>query len=170
MENQRYDLLNFKNKWIIIEKCYRMIYISKTHFKIPINSPSILNLHHEGVNSIMENKIVINDLSKFVTVAQKVREITAHIKSEQQISFEELFILNYIQNSEKDRSEFNVKEIIQLSHLKPYFISKAIQKLKERGLLSKKRNKNDERTVILVIDAAQRQEIESLCNAISKIF
>ncbi|RZI01618.1 accessory regulator A, partial [Staphylococcus condimenti] len=37
-------------------------------------------------------------------------------------------------------------------------------------LLSKKRNKNDERTVILVVDAEQRQEIENLCNAISKIF
>ncbi|MGV3130181.1 MarR family transcriptional regulator [Staphylococcus sp. IVB6181] len=118
----------------------------------------------------MNNKNVINDLSKFVTVAQKVREVSAIIKSEYQISFEELFILNYIHNSEKERTEFNVKEIIQLSNLKPYFISKAIQKLKERKLLSKKRNKNDERTVILVVDAEQRSEIEALCDAVSKVF
>lgn len=56
----------------------------------------------------MTEKIVINDLPKFVKVAQKVREINGHIKSEHQISFEELFILNYIESSEKDRSEFNV--------------------------------------------------------------
>ncbi|GEP85143.1 putative accessory regulator A [Staphylococcus piscifermentans] len=118
----------------------------------------------------MSEKIIINDLPKFVKVAQKVREINGHIKSEHQISFEELFILNYIESSEKNRSEFNVKEIIQLSNLKPYFISKAIQKLKERNLLSKKRNKNDERTVILVVDENQRKEIDALCADIGKIF
>ncbi|MDY5061334.1 hypothetical protein [Staphylococcus simulans] len=42
----------------------------------------------------MNNKNIINDLSKFVTVAQKVREVSATIKSEFQITFEELFILN----------------------------------------------------------------------------
>lgn len=118
----------------------------------------------------MSNKNVINDLAKFVSVAQKVREVSVTIKSEFQITFEELFILNYIHTSEKDRTEFNVKEIIQLSNLKPYFVSKAIQKLKERGLLTKKRNKNDERTVILVVDAKQRKEVETLCAEISHIF
>ncbi|PTJ10445.1 transcriptional regulator, SarA/Rot family [Staphylococcus simulans] len=118
----------------------------------------------------MNNKNIINDLSKFVTVAQKVREVSATIKSEFQITFEELFILNYIHSSEKERTEFNVKEIIQLSNLKPYFISKAIQKLKERKLLTKKRNKHDERIVILVVDPEQRKEIEALCKAVSKVF
>ncbi|MFC7087340.1 MarR family transcriptional regulator [Mammaliicoccus vitulinus] len=42
----------------------------------------------------------------------------------------------YIYKGEKDC--YNVKDIIKQSKFKPYYISKAVQHLKEKGLISKK--------------------------------
>ncbi|PTE56708.1 MarR family transcriptional regulator, partial [Staphylococcus epidermidis] len=43
-----------------------------------------------------------------------------------------------------------------------YYLTKALQKLKDLNLLSKKRSVNDERTVIVFVSDEQREKIEKL--------
>ncbi|MFP6334269.1 transcriptional regulator, SarA/Rot family, partial [Bacillus subtilis] len=57
---------------------------------------------------------------------------------------------------------YNVKEIIKNSKFKPYYISKAVQNLKEKGLISKKRNDKDERTVAIEVSKIQHRKIKNL--------
>ncbi|WHI56037.1 transcriptional regulator, SarA/Rot family [Mammaliicoccus lentus] len=48
------------------------------------------------------------------------------------------------------------------SKFKPYYISKAVQNLKEKGLISKKRNDKDERTVAIEVSKIQHRKIKNL--------
>ncbi|WP_345952337.1 transcriptional regulator, SarA/Rot family [Mammaliicoccus lentus] len=57
---------------------------------------------------------------------------------------------------------YNVKDIIKNSKFKPYYISKAVQNLKEKGLISKKRNDKDERTVAIEVSKIQHRKIKNL--------
>jgi len=98
--------------------------------------------------------VQIRNVVELVTVSKKAKEHLTKIKSQFVLTFEELYILVYIYKGEKDC--YNVKDIIKNSKFKPYYISKAVQNLKEKGLISKKRNDKDERTV------AQKYNIEKL--------
>lgn len=63
-----------------------------------------------------------------------------------------------------------MKDIITVSKFKPYYITKALQKLKEQGYLSKKRNEQDERTVIIEITKDQYKMIDQLFKQIETLF
>ncbi|WP_345772350.1 hypothetical protein [Mammaliicoccus sp. R-M65] len=52
--------------------------------------------------------------------------------------------------------------MIKNSKFKPYYISKAVQNLKEKGLISKKRNDKDERTVAIEVSKIQHRKIKNL--------
>ena len=52
--------------------------------------------------------------------------------------------------------------IATCSEFKPYYLTKALQKLKDLNLLSKKRSVHDERTVIVFVSDEQREKIEKL--------
>ncbi|PNZ77862.1 transcriptional regulator, SarA/Rot family, partial [Mammaliicoccus stepanovicii] len=71
-----------------------------------------------------------------------------------------LYILVYIYKGEQDC--YNVKDIIKFSNFKPYYISKAVQNLKEKGYISKKRNDLDERTVAIEVSKVQHRKITKL--------
>ncbi|PWZ97730.1 MarR family transcriptional regulator, partial [Staphylococcus pseudintermedius] len=51
----------------------------------------------------------------------------------------------------------------------PYYITKAMQKLKDFGFLTKKRNEQDERTVIIEVSKEQYEKIASLFNEIETL-
>ena len=82
--------------------------------------------------------VQIRNVVELVTVSKKAKEHLTKIKSQFVLTFEELYILVYIYKGEKDC--YNVKDIIKNSKFKPYYISKAVQNLKRKGLISKKRN------------------------------
>ena len=70
------------------------------------------------------------------------------------MNYEEIYILNHILRSESN--EISSKEIAKCSEFKPYYLTKALQKLKDLKLLSKK-SLQDERTVIVYVTDTQKQ-------------
>nr|WP_263314924.1 MarR family transcriptional regulator [Mammaliicoccus sp. Marseille-Q6498] len=104
--------------------------------------------------------VAIRNIVELVSVSRKSKEHLCKIKSEFKFSFEELYILVYIYKGEK--SCYNVKDIIKDSRFKPYYISKAVQSLKDKGLISKKRNDMDERTVAIEVSKLQHRKIKTL--------
>lgn len=104
--------------------------------------------------------VQIRNVVELVTVSKKAKEHLTKIKSQFVLTFEELYILVYIYKGEKDW--YNVKDIIKNSKFKPYYISKAVQNLKEKGLISKKRNDKDERTVAIEVSKIQHRKIKNL--------
>ncbi|GAB1612773.1 MULTISPECIES: transcriptional regulator, SarA/Rot family [Mammaliicoccus] len=104
--------------------------------------------------------VQIRNVVELVTVSKKAKEHLTKIKSQFVLTFEELYILVYIYKGEKDC--YNVKDIIKNSKFKPYYISKAVQNLKEKGLISKKRNDKDERTVAIEVSKIQHRKIKNL--------
>ena len=104
--------------------------------------------------------VQIRNVVELVTVSKKAKEHLIKIKSQFVLTFEELYILVYIYKGEKDC--YNVKDIIKNSKFKPYYISKAVQNLKEKGLISKKRNDKDERTVAIEVSKIQHRKIKNL--------
>ena len=60
-----------------------------------------------------------------------------------------------------ESNEISSKEIATCSEFKPYYLTKALQKLKDLNLLSK-RSVHDERTVIVFVSDEQREKIEKL--------
>lgn len=104
--------------------------------------------------------VQIRNVVELVTVSKKAKEHLTKIKSQFVLTFEELYILVYIYKGEKDC--YNVKDIIKNSKFKPYYISKAVQNLKEKGLISKKRNDKDERTVAIEVSKIKHRKIKNL--------
>ncbi|PTK60476.1 MarR family transcriptional regulator, partial [Staphylococcus haemolyticus] len=54
------------------------------------------------------------------------------------------------------------------SEFKPYYLTKALQKLKDLQLLSKKRSIQDERIVIVYVTDEQRDKINKLIAELEK--
>ncbi|WP_257211183.1 transcriptional regulator, SarA/Rot family, partial [Staphylococcus gallinarum] len=71
-----------------------------------------------------------------------------------------IYILNYLYNC--NSNEITAKEIALSSDLKPYYLTKALQKLIKMEFLSKKRSQIDERTVVVYIDDQQRAKITQI--------
>ncbi|MEB6196464.1 transcriptional regulator, SarA/Rot family [Mammaliicoccus sciuri] len=104
--------------------------------------------------------VPIRNIVELVVTTKKSKDYVANIKSQFALSFEEIYILVYIYRGEKDC--YNVKDIIKQSKFKPYYISKAVQNLKEKGLISKNRNDQDERTVAIQVSKIQHKKIKKL--------
>ncbi|HDJ3667282.1 TPA: HTH-type transcriptional regulator SarR, partial [Staphylococcus aureus] len=51
---------------------------------------------------------------------------------------------------------------------KPYYLTKALQKLKDLKLLSKKRSLQDERTVIVYVTDTQKANIQKLISELEE--
>lgn len=107
-------------------------------------------------------------MKEFIAVSRTTKEISSNIKQQYALTYEELFILVHVH--EKRLPAYNVKDIITVSKFKPYYITKALQKLKENGYLSKKRNEQDERTVIIEISKEQYAKIDQLFEDIESKF
>lgn len=102
----------------------------------------------------------IKDINDLVNATFQVKKFFKDTKKKYNLNYEEIYILNYIVKSKKD--EITSKEIATYSEFKPYYLTKALQKLKDLNLLSKKRSVHDERTVIVFVSDEQREKIEKL--------
>ena len=101
----------------------------------------------------------IKDINDLVNATFQVKKFFKDTKKKYNLNYEEIYILNYIVKSKKD--EITSKEIATYSEFKPYYLTKALQKLKDLQLLSKKRSIQDERTVIVYVTKEQRGRINS---------
>ncbi len=113
-------------------------------------------------------KYRIKNMKELMAISFTTKGIYAQIKKKYALTYEELFILTFI--LENKHSIYNVKDIIKASKFKPYYITKAMQKLKDYGFLTKKRNEHDERTVIIEVSEEQYTKIEALFNEIEALF
>ena len=98
----------------------------------------------------------IKDINDLVNATFQVKKFFRDTN----LNYEEIYILNHILKSESN--EISSKEIATCSEFKPYYLTKALQKLKDLNLLSKKRSVHDERTVIVFVSDEQREKIEKL--------
>ena len=102
----------------------------------------------------------IKDINDLVNATFQVKKFFRDTKKQYNLNYEEIYILNHILKSESN--EISSKEIATCSEFKPYYLTKALQKLKDLNLLSKKRSVHDERTVIVFVSDEQREKIEKL--------
>lgn len=102
----------------------------------------------------------IKDINDLVSATFQVKKFFKDTKKDFNLNYEEIFILNHILNS--DSNEISSKEIAKCSEFKPYYLTKALQKLKDLKLLSKKRSLHDERTVIVFVTNSQKENIRKL--------
>ncbi|PCF79425.1 transcriptional regulator, SarA/Rot family [Staphylococcus intermedius] len=112
-------------------------------------------------------KCQIKNMKELMTISFTTKGIYTEIKKKYSLTYEELFILTFI--LEHQQETYNVKDIISASKFKPYYITKAMQKLKDFGFLTKKRNEQDERTVIIEVSKEQYEKIGSLFNEIETL-
>ncbi|MHA8177155.1 SarA family transcriptional regulator [Staphylococcus epidermidis] len=102
----------------------------------------------------------IKDINDLVNATFQVKKFFRDTKKQYNLNYEEIYILNHILKSESN--EISSKEIATCSEFKPCYLTKALQKLKDLNLLSKKRSVHDERTVIVFVSDEQREKIEKL--------
>lgn len=77
----------------------------------------------------------IKDINDLVNATFQVK-IFRDTKKQYNLNYEEIYILNHILKSESN--EISSKEIATCSEFKPYYLTKALQKLKDLNLLSKR--------------------------------
>ncbi|HDD0878771.1 TPA: HTH-type transcriptional regulator SarR [Staphylococcus aureus] len=108
----------------------------------------------------------INDINDLVNATFQVKKFFRDTKKKFNLNYEEIYILNHILRSESN--EFSSKEIAKCSEFKPYYLTKALQKLKDLKLLSKKRSLQDERTVIVYVTDTQKANIQKLISELEE--
>ncbi|HDG8501642.1 TPA: HTH-type transcriptional regulator SarR [Staphylococcus aureus] len=108
----------------------------------------------------------INDINDLVNATFQVKKFFRDTKKKFNLNYEEIYILNHILRSESN--EISSKEIVKCSEFKPYYLTKALQKLKDLKLLSKKRSLQDERTVIVYVTDTQKANIQKLISELEE--
>lgn len=104
-----------------------------------------------------------SDLLAMVTYADKIKSI---IKKEFTISFEEFAVLTFL--SQSDDEEYFLKDIINHLNYKQPQVVKAVKNLSQEDYFDKKRNEQDERTVLILVNSKQREKINELLNRINE--
>ncbi|MHD0398496.1 global transcriptional regulator SarA [Staphylococcus simulans] len=104
-----------------------------------------------------------SDLLAMVTYADKMKSI---IKKEFTISFEEFAVLTFL--SQSNDEEYFLKDIINHLNYKQPQVVKAVKNLSQEDYFDKKRNEQDERTVLILVNAKQREKINELLNRINE--
>lgn len=105
----------------------------------------------------------LSDLLAMVTYADKMKSI---IKKEFTISFEEFAVLTFL--SQSDDEEYFLKDIINHLNYKQPQVVKAVKNLSQEDYFDKKRNEQDERTVLILVNSKQREKINELLNRINE--
>jgi len=114
------------------------------------------------------NKQNFKTLNELIATYQQDNNFFKKTKKNYKLNYEEVLILNYLYNS-KD-NEVTAKAIAQYSELKPYYLTKALQKLIKMDFLNKKRSTIDERTVVVYINQTQRNKINQIIEALQLQF
>ncbi|UXV34723.1 global transcriptional regulator SarA [Staphylococcus sp. IVB6181] len=104
-----------------------------------------------------------SDLLAMVTYADKMKSI---IKKEFTISFEEFAVLTFL--SQSNDEEYYLKDIINHLNYKQPQVVKAVKNLSQEDYFDKKRNEQDERTVLILVNVTQREKINELLNRINE--
>ncbi len=104
-----------------------------------------------------------SDLLAMVTYADKMKSI---IKKEFTISFEEFAVLTFL--SQSNDEEYFLKDIINHLNYKQPQVVKAVKNLSQEDYFDKKRNEQDERTVLILVNSKQREKINELLNRINE--
>ncbi|MEK5198634.1 MarR family transcriptional regulator [Staphylococcus sp. FSL H8-0121] len=108
----------------------------------------------------------IKNINDLIEATFQVKKFFRDTKKKYNLNYEEIYILNYILKS--GSTEISSKEIATCSEFKPYYLTKALQKLKELDLLSKKRSVHDERTVIVYVTKEQKDKIKKLIDELEQ--
>ena len=103
------------------------------------------------------------ELLSMVTYADKLKSL---IKKEFSISFEEFAVLTYI--SERNEKEYYLKDIINHLNYKQPQVVKAVKNLSQEDYFAKRRNEQDERTVLILVNDKQRKKIDALLDRINE--
>ena len=114
------------------------------------------------------NEQNFKSLNELIATYQHGRKFFKTTKKNYKLNYEEVLILNYLYNSKEN--DVTAKEIAQYSELKPYYLTKALQKLIKMDFLNKKRSNIDERTVVVYINQAQRDKINELIENLQEQF
>ncbi|MDG0843579.1 MarR family transcriptional regulator [Staphylococcus equorum] len=114
------------------------------------------------------NEQNFKSLNELIVTYQQGRHFFKTAKKNYKLNYEEVLILNYLYNCKEN--EVTAKAIAQYSELKPYYLTKALQKLIKMDFLNKKRSNVDERTVVVYINQAQRDKINQLIDNLQKQF
>ncbi|ANK39263.1 MULTISPECIES: transcriptional regulator, SarA/Rot family [Staphylococcus] len=114
------------------------------------------------------NEQNFKSLNELIATYQQGRKFFKTTKKNYKLNYEEVLILNYLYNSKEN--DVTAKEIAQYSELKPYYLTKALQKLIKMDFLNKKRSNIDERTVVVYINQAQRDKINELIENLQEQF
>ncbi|EZU57441.1 TPA: HTH-type transcriptional regulator SarR [Staphylococcus aureus] len=104
----------------------------------------------------------INDINDLVNATFQVKKFFRDTKKKFNLNYEEIYILR------SESNEISSKEIAKCSEFKPYYLTKALQKLKDLKLLSKKRSLQDERTVIVYVTDTQKANIQKLISELEE--
>ena len=78
-------------------------------------------------------------LNELIATYQQGKKFFKSSKKQFKLNYEEIYILNYLYNC--NSNEITTKEIALSSDLKPYYLTKALQKLIKMEFLSKKEAK-----------------------------
>ncbi|MDN6751308.1 MAG: MarR family transcriptional regulator [Staphylococcus equorum] len=114
------------------------------------------------------NEQNFKSLNALSATYQQGRKFFKTTKKNYKLNHEEVLILNYLYNCKEN--DVTAKEIAQYSELKPYYLTKALQKLIKMDFLNKKRSNIDERTVVVYINQAQRDKINELIENLQEQF
>lgn len=114
------------------------------------------------------NEQNFKSLNELIATYQQGKKFFKTTKKNYKLNYEEVLILNYLYNSKEN--DVTAKEIAQYSELKPYYLTKALQKLIKMDFLNKKRSNIDERTVVVYINQAQRDKINELIENLQEQF
>ncbi|AJC96850.1 MULTISPECIES: global transcriptional regulator SarA [Staphylococcus] len=103
------------------------------------------------------------ELLSMVTYADRLKSV---IKKEFQISFEEFAVLTHL--SYRIEDEYYLKDIINNLNYKQPQVVKAVKNLSQEGYFNKRRNEQDERTVLILVNDEQRKKIDELLNRVNE--
>ncbi|MCD9070149.1 global transcriptional regulator SarA [Staphylococcus chromogenes] len=103
------------------------------------------------------------ELLSMVTYADRLKSV---IKKEFQISFEEFAVLIHL--SYRIEDEYYLKDIINNLNYKQPQVVKAVKNLSQEGYFNKRRNEQDERTVLILVNDEQRKKIDELLNRVNE--
>ena len=98
----------------------------------------------------------INDCFELLAMVTYADRLKGIIKREFSVSFEEFAVLTYISEHESD--EYYLKDIINHLNYKQPQVVKAVKNLAQEDYFDKKRNEHDERTVLILVNAKQREK------------
>ncbi|QLK85411.1 global transcriptional regulator SarA [Staphylococcus sp. 17KM0847] len=102
------------------------------------------------------------ELLSMVTYADRLKSM---IKKEFKITFEEFAVLTHL--SYQIEAEYYLKDIINNLNYKQPQVVKAVKNLSQNGYFNKRRNEQDERTVLILVDDTQRKKIDALLERVN---